>query len=163
MSKASDRNRNGRVARGYWGADVPLRAIRRFARQVGERFCPERVILFGSHAYGTPHADSDVDLMVVMPARNRHDLAVKIRLAVPSPFPMDLLVRTPTEVRLGLAEGDTFLTEVVTRGRVLHEAGDRRPTRPLFGGGDSDRMTTCDPPCKMSKSGSGRLRRTLQS
>src|SRR2546430_3728001 len=38
----------------YWGADVPMRVIRRFARQLAERFAPERIILFGSHAYGTP-------------------------------------------------------------------------------------------------------------
>src|SRR3954447_6888880 len=107
--------------RWYRGADVPMAVIRRFARQVAERFRPERIILFGSHAYGTPHADSDVDLLVVMPARNRHDQSVRIRLAVPAPFPMDLLVRTSAEVRLGLTEGDTFLSEVMTRGKVLYE------------------------------------------
>ena len=48
--------------------DIPLRVIRRFARAVADRFQPERIILFGSHAYGTPHADSDVDILVVMPA-----------------------------------------------------------------------------------------------
>ena len=52
------------LARWYRGADVPTRLIRRFARQVAERFEPEKIILFGSFAYGTPHADSDVDLLV---------------------------------------------------------------------------------------------------
>jgi predicted nucleotidyltransferase len=55
----------------YWGADVPMRVIRRFARQVAERFQPDKIILFGSYAYGTPHEDSDVDILVVMPARNQ--------------------------------------------------------------------------------------------
>src|SRR5438876_2146563 len=81
--------------RWYRGADVPMRVICRFARQVAERFRPEKIILFGSYAYGTPHADSDVDILVVMPCRNQHDQAVKIRLAVPRPFAMDLIVRTP--------------------------------------------------------------------
>src|SRR5438105_9655116 len=94
----------------YWGADVPSHAIRRFARAVAARFGPDQIILFGSHAYGTPHRDSDVDILVVMPARNKHSQAVKIRAAVPAPFPMDLLVRTPREVTRGLKEGDTFLT-----------------------------------------------------
>src|SRR5205809_6612410 len=88
----------------YWGADVPMRVIGRFARDEAERFQPERIILFGSHAYGTPHADSDVDLLVVMPARDKHSQAVRIRGAVPAPFPMDLLVRTPQEVRRRLEE-----------------------------------------------------------
>src|SRR6266480_260486 len=79
----------------YWGADVPMSAIRRFARQIAERFQPERIILFGSHAYGTPHADSDVDILVVMPARNELDQAVRIDRAIDPPFPLDLIVRTP--------------------------------------------------------------------
>jgi hypothetical protein len=41
------------------GADIPLAEIRRFARQVAERFQPDKIILFGSYAYSAPHADSD--------------------------------------------------------------------------------------------------------
>src|ERR1700733_6845532 len=77
------------------GAAVPMRVIRRFARQVAERFQPDRIILFGSHAYGTAHADSDVDILVVMPARNQLDQAVRISVAIDPPFPLDIIVRTP--------------------------------------------------------------------
>ena|SRR5947209_4200283 len=114
------------VERVYWGADVPMRVIRRFARGVAEKFRPEQIILFGSHAYGTPHADSDVDVLVIMSARNRHRQAVRIRWAVPAPFPMDLLVRTPQEVRRRLQEGDTFLTRIFSDGKILYESGDAR-------------------------------------
>jgi predicted nucleotidyltransferase len=110
----------------YRGADIPMAIIRRFARQVAERFKPDKIILFGSHAYGTPHADSDVDILVVMPARNQLDQAFKIRLAIPAPFPMDLIVRTPGNMKWRLEEGESFLTEVVTRGKVLYEKDDRR-------------------------------------
>jgi predicted nucleotidyltransferase len=110
--------------RWYWGAEIPLRVIRRFARQVAERFQPDRIILFGSHAYGTPDAGSDVDILVVMPARNQHDQAVRIRWAIPAPFPMDLLVRTPENLAWRLAEGESFHTEIVTKGKVLYEKGD---------------------------------------
>jgi uncharacterized protein len=110
--------------RWYRGADVPKAAIRRFARQVAERFQPEKIILFGSHAYGTPHADSDVDILVVMPARNQLDQAYKIRLAVSAPFAMDLIVRTPKNLAWRLAEGDSFHTEIVTKGQVLYEPGE---------------------------------------
>src|SRR5438876_8310668 len=79
----------------YRGADIPRRLIRRFAREVAERFRPEKIILFGSYAYGQPHADSDVDILIVMPARNELDQAVRISLAVEHNFPLDLLVRTP--------------------------------------------------------------------
>src|SRR5712692_2047306 len=81
--------------RWYRGADIPMRIIRRFARQVAERFQPDKIILFGSYAYGTPHVDSDVDILVIMPARNQLDQCVRIRWEVPAPYPMDLLVRAP--------------------------------------------------------------------
>src|SRR5215469_1542398 len=115
---------NARPARWYRGADIPLRVIRRFAREVAERFRPDKIILFGSYAYGTPHQDSDVDLLVVMPARNEIDQAVKIRLAIPAPFPMDLIVRTPQDLLWRLEEGDSFLREIVARGKVLYEQAD---------------------------------------
>jgi predicted nucleotidyltransferase len=112
-------------ARWYYGADIPMRLIRRFAREVAERFKPDKIILFGSYAYGTPHADSDVDLLVIMPTRNVLDQAVKIRWTVPTRFPMDLIVRTPHSIKWRLAEGDLFHTEIVTKGKVLYEKGDQ--------------------------------------
>src|SRR5438445_2956103 len=93
-------------ARVYWGAKVPMTVIRRFARQVAQRFQPDKIILFGSHAYGTPHADSDVDILVIMAVRNQLDQAFKIRLAVPAPFPMDLIVRKPSNIKWRLEEGE---------------------------------------------------------
>jgi hypothetical protein len=63
------------LPRWYRGAEVPMSAIRQYAREVARRFGPDKIILFGSHAYGKPHADSDVDILVVMPARNRRALS----------------------------------------------------------------------------------------
>ena len=112
--------------RWYQGADVPIALIRRFARQVAERFQPDKIILFGSHAYGTPHADSDVDILVVMPARNQIDQAVRIELACEPPFPLDIIVRTPRNMKWRLEEGESFLREVVSRGKVLYEKDHAR-------------------------------------
>jgi predicted nucleotidyltransferase len=108
----------------YWGTEVPLRVIRRFARQVAERFQPDQIILFGSHAYGTPHADSDVDILVIMPTSNQHDQAARIRWEVPAPFAMDLIVRTPKSLAWRLAERESFHTEILTKGKVLYEKSD---------------------------------------
>jgi predicted nucleotidyltransferase len=52
----------------YDGPNIPLRVIRRYARAIAEEFRPDKIVLFGSYAYGTPHENSDVDLLVVMPA-----------------------------------------------------------------------------------------------
>lgn len=104
----------------YRGADVPVREIRQFAHQVAERFQPDKIVLFGSYAYGTPHADSDVDILVVMPARNQIDQACRIDDVFDPPFPLDLIVRTPKNLALGLAEVDSFLREVMAKGKVLY-------------------------------------------
>lgn len=108
----------------YRSPNVPLAAIRRFARLIAERFRPEKIILFGSYAYGKPHAQSDVDLLVIMPARNAIDQAVRIDLAFDRPFSLDIHVRTPFQIKQGLKEGDCdwFLREVMEKGKVLYEA-----------------------------------------
>jgi len=111
--------------RWYRGVDIPMSVIRRFAREVAERFQPDKIILFGSHAYGRPHADSDVDILVVMPARNQLDQAFKIHWTVQPPFPLHIIVRTPKNMKWRLEEGESFLTEVVSKGKVLYEAKDK--------------------------------------
>jgi predicted nucleotidyltransferase len=109
----------------YRGADVPMRLIRRYARAIADEFKPDRIILFGSYAYGTPHEDSDVDLLVVMPARNQHDQAVRIQYRLTAPFPLDLIVRTPQQMSWRLKEGESFTTEIVSKGKVLYESDDQ--------------------------------------
>jgi uncharacterized protein len=111
--------------RRYQSPHIPMSAIRRYARQIAERFQPDKIILFGSYAYGTPHEDSDVDLLVVMPARNQHDQAVRIRWRLAAPFPMDLIVRTPQQMTWRLEEGESFTTTIVTKGKVLYEKSDK--------------------------------------
>ena len=101
-----------------------MRVIRRFARDVAEKFHPDKIILFGSYAYGTPHEDSDVDILVMMPARSQLHMAFKIHWAIQPPFPLDIIVRKPSEMKWRLAEGESFLTEMVTRGKVLYEKGN---------------------------------------
>jgi predicted nucleotidyltransferase len=125
MPKKSAASGKATVPRWYRGADVPLAVIRRFTRQVAEHFKPDKIILFGSHAYGQPHADSDVDILVVMPARNQIDQAVRIDRATDPPFPLDLIVRTPKTLAWRLKEGDSFLQEIMANGKVLYEKSDQ--------------------------------------
>ncbi len=111
---------------GYDDGVVDLKAIRTFCDTVAREFRPRKIILFGSHASGRPTADSDVDLLVILPrTRDRGErMSVRIRHAVPRNFPLDLLVRTPADVAKRLHWGDSFLTEVMQNGKVLYEAGD---------------------------------------
>jgi predicted nucleotidyltransferase len=110
----------------YLPPNIPMSAIRRLARRIAEKFDPDKVILFGSFAYGTPHEWSDVDLLVVMPAREELTKAARIQLAFDPVFPLDILVRTPQRLRRRLADGDAFLQEVVGKGIVLYEKGNPR-------------------------------------
>jgi predicted nucleotidyltransferase len=110
--------------RWYRGADIPMRVIRRFVRQVAEKFQPDKIILFGSYAYGTPHEDSDVDILVIMPARNQLDMAFKIHWTIQPPFPVDIIVRTPKNMKWRLEAGDWFLREIMEKGKVLYEQAD---------------------------------------
>jgi predicted nucleotidyltransferase len=106
----------------YFPHLAPLSAIQRFARQIVERFQPEKIILFGSYACGTATPHSDVDLLVVMPTRNQVEQAVRIDEAIEERgFPLDLLVRTPKALAKQICCGDCFMQEIVARGKVLYE------------------------------------------
>ncbi len=109
---------------------VPMSAIRRYVRRIVGRFHPDKVILFGSYAYGRPTQESDVDLMVIMPARNELDQAVQICEEFDQDFNLDLIVRTPKRVEQRLRWGDWFLRDVVYRGKVLYERIDGNRSSP---------------------------------
>jgi predicted nucleotidyltransferase len=101
-----------------------MRVIRRYARAIADEFHPDKIVLFGSYAYGMPHADSDVDLLVVMPCANTHSQGVRILWRLAAPFPLDLLVRTPKDMKWWLDERESFTTTMMTQGKVLYEKGD---------------------------------------
>lgn len=98
--------------------------IKRYCDAIAAAFKPQRIILFGSHAYGKPTADSDVDVLVVMPKSRpvKRDTAIQIRLKVPAEFPIDVLVRGESEVERRVREEDLFMTQITSEGRVMYEA-----------------------------------------
>ena len=64
----------------------------------------------------------DVDLLVVMPAKNELSQSIRIRQATDAPFPIDLLVRTPENLAKRIEWNDWFMKEVVEKGIVLYDA-----------------------------------------
>ncbi|MHC4477506.1 MAG: nucleotidyltransferase family protein [Planctomycetota bacterium] len=103
-----------------------MNEIEEFGRRIGCEFGAERVILFGSYAWGTVTDDSDVDLLVVVPFEGRSvDKSVEIRMKLQPGFPVDLLVRTPQKVGQRVAMGDGFIKEILEEGKVLYEADKR--------------------------------------
>lgn len=109
---------------------VTMEEIQALADRIAREFNPERIILFGSHAYGTPTTDSDVDLLVVLPHTGKTwEAATAIRARIQPTFPLDLLVRSPIQLCERLGMGDTFLTEIVERGKIVYEANYERVGR----------------------------------
>jgi predicted nucleotidyltransferase len=102
---------------------IPMWAIRAVAKQIAEKFQPEKIILFGSYAYGKPRPESDVDLLVVMdtPLYEWQQRLEISRVLSPRPFPMNIIVRTPKQLRERIAMGDFFLREITTQGKVVYE------------------------------------------
>ena len=105
---------------------VSIQDIQRYCDAIGAAFKPLKIILFGSYAYGTPTEDSDVDVLVVMPKSSQlgHRPALKIREKVSAEFPVDVLVREPAFIRDRLQEGDCFLEEITSKGRIMYESRD---------------------------------------
>ena len=102
---------------------VAFESIEELCHRIVAAYKPERVVLFGSYARGTQNADSDVDLLVVMPFEGKSvNKSVEMRLRFRPPFPMDLLVRTPEAVKERLEIGDVLLRDIVKTGKVLYEA-----------------------------------------
>jgi predicted nucleotidyltransferase len=97
--------------------------IQAYADKIAERFHPEKIILFGSYAYGQPTEDSDVDLLVVMEHDKRNwEKATEISIQLEDPnFAMDLLVRPPSHIKKRLDEGDPFFSDIVSDGITLYE------------------------------------------
>jgi len=102
---------------------ISRRAISEFAQKAAKQFSPDKIILFGSYAYGKPGEDSDVDILVIMPFRGRNpEKATEIWMATKPGFPIDIMVRKPAELKKRLKLGDFFLQEIVEKGKVLYEA-----------------------------------------
>jgi len=89
-------------------------------------YAPQKVILFGSYAYGVPGPDSDIDLLIIKETSDRFiDRWVTVRRILSDPertVPLEVLVLTPQEMARRLAIGDQFLAEIAEKGEVLYAA-----------------------------------------
>ena len=106
-----------------------MRTIRAIVQHIAEKFDPEEIILFGSHAYGKPTAWSDVDLLVVMdiPVGKEFEKSLEIRDSLPSlNFGLDVVVRSREVIEKRKKLGDWFLVDVTEKGKVLYERSHRR-------------------------------------
>ncbi|RCK75048.1 MAG: Nucleotidyltransferase domain protein [Anaerolineae bacterium] len=106
---------------------IPMRVIRAVVDHIAKTFQPEKIILFGSYAYGKPTPGSDIDLLVIMDSpRDDLETALEIRRSFPLlNFGLDIIVRSSETIELRKQLGDWFLIEVTERGKILYERPDR--------------------------------------
>ena len=98
-----------------------------FLRLIVERFHPEKIILFGSYAYGQPTEHSDFDLLVVrkgIRSENESDLEIRQALwAVSGPRPpFTILSKTPERIAERLSVGSPFYQDVMGKGLPVYAA-----------------------------------------
>jgi len=106
------------------GCERPVsETLPKAVQRIAQALRPDKIILFGSYANGTPTPDSDVDLLVVMntSASSKERSWAVSQLLIPRPFPVDILVRTPREIKQALDQRDFFIHEILTQGKVLYE------------------------------------------
>ena len=105
---------------------VDMARIKDLTAQIAREFKPDRIILFGSYAYGKPSNNSDVDILVVLRFKGKAvRKAIEIRNRVNAGMPLDRLVRTPEQLAERLALNDWFMREIVERGPTLYEASNQ--------------------------------------
>jgi predicted nucleotidyltransferase len=102
---------------------VDRAVIDEVVRRIVERVRPQKIILFGSYAYGRPHTDSDLDILVVMESElPRYKRAVPIYRALAGLLiPKDVLVYTPQEIESWSTVPQAFITTILKRGQVVYE------------------------------------------
>lgn len=106
-----------------WGMGPSDVDIQRAAELLVRRFRPQKVILFGSRAYGTPREDSDADLLVVLPFEgSTYAMMASMFDALYPLHGFDLIARTPEDAAKRYAWGDPLMREALDRGKVLYEA-----------------------------------------
>jgi predicted nucleotidyltransferase len=104
---------------------IQIDVIRVLAHRIVDRFHPQKIVLFGSYAYGQPHPESDIDLLVIMKTDLRESQqALQIRQYLNPLFGLDILVYPPAKIKQRLSWGDSFLREIIERGIILYESPD---------------------------------------
>ncbi len=104
--------------------------IKAQANIIIKKFDPEKIILFGSYADGSPTLESDVDLLVIVKTnKSPFKLSSEIALSLDHSFPLDIIVKTPEQIEKRIQDGDFFLEDIINHGKVLYERTDKRMGR----------------------------------
>lgn len=100
--------------------------IQQILKKIVAEYAPQKVILFGSYAWGEPGPDSDIDLLIIKETSERFldrwTTVQRILSGMHRSLPVEALVLTPHEIERRLAIGDQFIAEILEKGEVLYAA-----------------------------------------
>lgn len=100
------------------------KVIERIVRVLSKTYKPEKIVLFGSYAYGKPTEESDIDLLIVkdtsLPFYKRLAEIRRLVSEARRGHAFEPLVVTPKELEERLEIGDSFFEEILKRGKVLY-------------------------------------------
>ena len=104
-------------------APINKLTIQAVARLIVERFDPEQVILFGSHAREQAGRHSDVDLLVVMHGEGGERRGNPVRRAIAERFvlPVDVIIRSPEAMSQQRQDPYSLIHKALEEGEVLYE------------------------------------------
>ena len=90
-----------------------------------KNFQPEKIILFGSYAWGKPKEESDVDLLIIKKSRKKRiDRAREVRKTImKTGVPVEVLVYTPSEIKERIELEDPFIENILKQGKILYSQG----------------------------------------
>lgn len=98
--------------------------IQKIIDKIISQYQPEKIILFGSYAWGKPTKDSDVDLFILKKTDQKHRqrmLTVRRILSEENALVgLDILVYSPEEVTERLKMGDAFIAKILRRGNIVY-------------------------------------------
>ncbi len=98
--------------------------INKMVREIVKEYQPEKIILFGSYAWGKPNEDSDVDLFILKNTdKPRLERERELRKSLfSSDFPLDIIVYTPKEAEKSINENrNLFIEDIVRNGKILYK------------------------------------------
>lgn len=118
MTKNSNNSNNKTLKINNKGAE-----IKRITKQIVKKYKPEKIILFGSYAWGKPTEDSDVDLFIIKNTQKKKisRMYEVYKLLWNKRLPLDVLVYNPREVKERLSLGDFFIDDIIKNGKLIYE------------------------------------------
>ena len=101
---------------------ITFEEITQVSKKISEKFLPDKIILFGSYAYGNPSSISDLDLLVILPFQGKNFYkSLEIYQSLNLSFPIDILARTPEDTEKRFRLGDPLIREAMSKGKILYE------------------------------------------